>query len=67
MGKPTKILDLAKALIKLHGLTPYEDIPIVEVGIRPGEKIHEELTYDAKKMRPSPAARICIAEDIDRT
>ncbi len=67
MGKPTKILDLAKALIKLHGLTPYEDIPIVEVGIRPGEKIHEELTYDAKKMRSSPAARICIAEDIDRT
>jgi FlaA1/EpsC-like NDP-sugar epimerase len=65
MGKPIKILDLAETLIKLHGLTPYIDIPISEIGKRPGEKIHEELSYDAKKMRVSPDPRIFIVEDID--
>jgi len=43
MGKPIKILDLAKEMIKLSGLEPDKDIPIVFTGLRPGEKIFEEI------------------------
>ena len=43
MGQPIKILDLAESMIKLSGLSPYKDIDIVEVGLRPGEKLYEEL------------------------
>jgi len=64
MGEPTKILDLALQLIKMHGLEPYEDIPIQITGARPGEKIREELAYDKSKLRPSPAERVFIAEEL---
>jgi FlaA1/EpsC-like NDP-sugar epimerase len=43
MGKPVKILDLAKEMIKLSGLEPDKDIPIVFTGMRPGEKLFEEI------------------------
>jgi len=43
MGKPIKILDLAREMIKLYGLEPDKDIPIVFTGIRPGEKLFEEI------------------------
>lgn len=65
MGEPVKIIDFAEKLIRMHGLIPYEDISIVEIGLRPGEKLHEELAYDAKKLRPSSAPRIFIAEEIE--
>ncbi|HIJ94476.1 MAG TPA: polysaccharide biosynthesis protein [Desulfuromonadales bacterium] len=48
MGDPVRIIDLAEELIRLSGLTPYEDIDIVVTGLRPGEKLFEELLIDGE-------------------
>ncbi len=50
MGRPVKIVDLAERMIRLAGLTPYEDVDIEFIGIRPGEKLFEEL-FDASETR----------------
>jgi FlaA1/EpsC-like NDP-sugar epimerase len=63
MGKPVKVLDFAKDLIKLHGLEPDVDIPIVITGIRPGEKLYEEYLNPEEKGRPSRHERIFISEE----
>lgn len=50
MGEPVKIVTLAEELIKIHGLKPYEDIPITFTGIRPGENLFEELLMQNEKV-----------------
>lgn len=50
MGKPVKITEMAETLIRLHGYKPYIDIDIKFTGIRPGEKLYEELFYDPLKV-----------------
>lgn len=64
MGKPVKIIDLAKKMIKLAGLEPYKDIDIKIVGLRPGEKLYEELLNDSATTLPTHHEKIMIAQDI---
>jgi len=65
MGKPVKIIDLAKKMIKLAGLKPNIDIVIKIVGLRPGEKLFEELLNDTSTTLPTYHDKIMIAKDID--
>ncbi len=58
MGKPIKILDLAKELIKLSGLEPGKDIPILFTQPRPGEKLSEELFSNKEKAEPTKHSKI---------
>ena len=62
MGEPVKIYDLAVNLIKLSGLTLGKDIQIVETGLRPGEKLYEELLADGETTKPTHHQQIFIAE-----
>ncbi|OOG64219.1 nucleoside-diphosphate sugar epimerase/dehydratase [Flavobacterium sp. A45] len=64
MGKPVRILDLAKKMIKLAGFIPDRDIKIEVVGLRPGEKLYEELLNDTAKTIPTYHEKIMIAEEI---
>jgi FlaA1/EpsC-like NDP-sugar epimerase len=64
MGKPVKIIDLAKKMIKLAGFMPERDIKIQIVGLRPGEKLYEELLNDTSKTIPTYHEKIMIAEEI---
>ena len=63
MGKPIKILDLAQKMIKLSGLKPYSDIGIKFVGLRPGEKLYEELLVEASATLPTHNDKILIAKE----
>ena len=58
MGQPVKILDLAKQLIELSGLRPEEDIDIEFVGLRPGEKLFEELSHKGENITPTNHEKI---------
>ena len=58
MGEPVKIMDLARQLVVMAGLTPGEDIEFETIGFRPGEKMHEELSYAWERLEPSPFPRV---------
>jgi FlaA1/EpsC-like NDP-sugar epimerase len=62
MGDPVKILDLAEEMIRLAGLRPYKDIPIVEIGLRPGEKLYEELLMSRDNLQKTANSKIFIEE-----
>ncbi|ESU20811.1 putative nucleoside-diphosphate sugar epimerase [Flavobacterium cauense R2A-7] len=63
MGKPVKIIDLATKMIRLAGLRPEKDIKIQIIGLRPGEKLYEELLNDSAKTLPTHHEKIMIAQD----
>jgi FlaA1/EpsC-like NDP-sugar epimerase len=62
MGKSIKILDLAKRMIQLSGFEPDKDIPIVFSGLRPGEKLYEELLNQSETTQPTHHPKILIAK-----
>ena len=63
MGKPIKILDLAENMIRLSGKTPYVDIEILETGLRPGEKLYEELLIKTETLTKTENDLIFIERD----
>ncbi|CAM3031264.1 polysaccharide biosynthesis protein [Chryseobacterium flavum] len=63
MGEPVKILDLARRMIKLSGYTPDEDIKITFIGLRPGEKLYEELLSNNTVTIPTHHEKILISKD----
>lgn len=65
MGKPVKILDMAKNLIKLSGLEPNVDIEIKFIGLRPGEKLYEEMLMKEEGMQTTPNKMIHIGKPIE--
>jgi FlaA1/EpsC-like NDP-sugar epimerase len=64
MGQPVKIIDLAKKMIRLAGFTPDKEIEIKIIGLRPGEKLYEELLNDTSKTLPTHNEKIMIAQEI---
>ena len=64
MGKPVRIIDLARKMIKLAGFIPDKEIKIKIVGLRPGEKLYEELLNDTSKTLPTHHNKIMIAQEI---
>jgi FlaA1/EpsC-like NDP-sugar epimerase len=65
MGEPVKILDLARKMIKLAGLTPGKEIDIKFTGLRPGEKLYEELLNKEEEVIPTHNKKILIAKVIE--
>lgn len=63
MGKPVKILELAENMIRLSGLKPYKDIDIIETGLRPGEKLYEELLVKSEELDKTENDLIFIERD----
>lgn len=62
MGQPVKIFNLAEELIRLSGLVPHEDIEIKITGLRPGEKLYEELLMEEEGMTETPHEKIFIGK-----
>ena len=67
MGKPVKIISLAETMIRLSGFAPYQDIDIKEIGLRPGEKLYEELLMKCEDLTKTENDLIFIEEDVPMT
>ena len=63
MGRPVKILELAENMIRLSGYEPYRDIDIIETGLRPGEKLYEELLIKTEELDRTESSMIFIERD----
>jgi len=63
MGQPVKIRDMALQMIELSGLIPEKDVPLKYTGLRPGEKLYEELLIDPAKSQPTQHPRIFSSEE----
>jgi FlaA1/EpsC-like NDP-sugar epimerase len=63
MGEPVKIYDLAAQMIRLHGMEPHKDVKIEVTGLRPGEKIYEELLIDCDAALPTGHPKIFCARE----
>ena len=64
MGQPVKIMDLAKNLIRLSGFEPYEDIDIEITGLRPGEKLYEELLMNEEGLKATKHNKIFVGKPL---
>jgi FlaA1/EpsC-like NDP-sugar epimerase len=64
MGEPVRIVDLAEELIKLSGLVPYKDIDIVFTGLRPGEKLYEELLIEGEGVKQTRHKKIRVLQSV---
>jgi FlaA1/EpsC-like NDP-sugar epimerase len=64
MGEPVRIVDLAEELISLSGMTPYDDIDIIFTGLRPGEKLFEELLIEGEGIMPTSHPKIRVLESL---
>jgi FlaA1/EpsC-like NDP-sugar epimerase len=65
MGQPVRILELAERLVRLAGLEPYRDVPIVFTGLRPGEKLREQLSSDLEASVPTAVEKIRIVQGVE--
>ncbi|RNC68933.1 MAG: polysaccharide biosynthesis protein [Desulfuromonadales bacterium] len=65
MGEPVRIVELAEELIRLSGFTPYEDIDIVFTGLRPGEKLFEELLIEGEGIKHTSHDKIKVADAVE--
>jgi len=65
MGEPVRIVELAENLVRLSGLEPYKDVPIVFTGLRPGEKLHEELMSDREETVPTAVPKIRVVRTFE--
>lgn len=62
MGKPVKIIDLAEKMVRQAGYTPYVDMDIIEIGLRPGEKMYEEILLEVSKHTKTDNNKIFVEE-----
>jgi FlaA1/EpsC-like NDP-sugar epimerase len=62
MGEPMRILEMAENLIRFSGLEPYTQMPIIFTGVRPGEKLHEDLMSDVEQAVQTPVEKVRVVQ-----